>query len=260
MKKTISTITLFFCTLSLLVSATVKIGVTAGPQEQIFEKVAQLAQMEGITVELVVFTDYVLPNIALSEGSLDANSYQHIPFLNNFNKDRKTTLVPIGGTIILPMAVYSNSLTSLDINTLKAKSKVAIPNDPSNGGRALLLLEKAGLITLKENPGTSPSVRDIKKNPKRLKFIELEASQIPKYLNEVSIAVINSNYAVASGINPVTDSIFLEDKNSPYACAIVTTKEKQNDKTLLRLAQLYQTSEVEDFINTTFAGSIVRGW
>lgn len=234
------------------------IGVTAGPHEEIIEKAAQIAKKDGLTIEPKVFSDYVLPNTALHEKSLDANSYQHAPFLDEYNKDKGDNLVAIGKTILNPMGVYSEKYKNFD--DIPKGSKFAIPNDPTNGSRALEILEKEGIITLKDTGDKLPTVYDIDQNKKNLKFIELEAAQIPKQLAEVSAAAINTNFAIDSGLNPKKDAILLEDTDSPYTNVIVVRKENKNDPTIQKFIKAYQSDEVKKFIEEKYNGSIIPSW
>lgn len=206
------------------------VGVTSGPHEQIAEVAAKVAQENGLEVELKSFSDYVLPNTALAQGDLDANSYQHEPFLDTFNKDHDTDLVPVGKTILNPMGVYSEKYKSLD--EIPDGATFGLPNDPTNGARALFVLQEAGYIKLKEGTGLTASIHDVEENKKNLKFIELEAAQIPKQLSEVDVAAINTNFALEAGINPKADSILLESTDSPYVNYIVVRAENKEDPTI----------------------------
>lgn len=235
------------------------IGVTAGPHEEIAEKVAKIAKKEyGLDIKLKVFSDYVLPNTALNEGSLDANSFQHVPFLKQYNKDKGDDLVAVGKTILNPMGIYSEKYKS--VNDIPNGSKFAIPNDPTNGSRALEILEKEGYITLKDTGNDLPTVYDIDQNKKNLKFIELEAAQIPKQLSEVAAAAINTNFAIESGLNPKKDSILLEGTDSPYTNVIVVRKENKDDPTIKKFVKAYQSDEVKKFIEEKYQGSIIPSW
>lgn len=236
----------------------IKIGATAGPQAEILEAVKKVAEKDGIKIQIVEFTDYIQPNVALNQGDIDMNSFQHQPYLDNMIKDRKFELVSIGKTVILPMGVYSKKVKSLA--EIKPGSTVALPNDPTNGGRAFMLLEKAGLIKLKPNVGLKAAVTDIIENPKNLKFKELEAAQIPRSLDDVDVAVINTNYAIEAKLVPTKDAIALEDANSPYTCVLaVRTKDKDNP-VFQKIVKAYQSEEVKKFVTEHFKGSIVAAW
>jgi D-methionine transport system substrate-binding protein len=234
------------------------VGVTAGPHEQVFEKVKEVAEKDGLEIEIKVFTEYVMPNVALDEGELDVNSYQHKPYLDQFNNDRGMELVDIATTVNFPMGIYSTSIG--DISELKDGDKVGLPNDPTNGARSLMLFEQAGLITLKVGAGAGATVRDIEENPKNLEFVELEASQIPRQLEELDAAAINTNFAVEFGFVPTKDSIFIEPGNSPWVNLLVVRDENKDDPVLEKLIKAYHSDEVKQFIEETFEGSVVPSW
>ncbi|MGG2084371.1 MetQ/NlpA family ABC transporter substrate-binding protein [Lysinibacillus pakistanensis] len=234
------------------------VGVTSGPHEQIAEVAAKVAKGKGLEVELKSFSDYVLPNTSLAEGDLDANSYQHEPFLDTFNKDHDTDLVPVGKTILNPMGVYSEKYKSFD--EIPDGATFGLPNDPTNGARALFVLQEAGYIKLKEGAGLTASIRDVEENKKNLKFIELEAAQIPKQLSEVDVAAINTNFALEAGINPKKDSILLESTDSPYVNYIVVRAENENDPTIKKFVEAYQSDDVRKFIEDEFKGSVIASW
>jgi len=234
------------------------VGVTAGPHELVVNKVKELAAKDGLEIDVKVFTEYILPNTALSEGDLDINSFQTLPFLDKVNFDRELNLVPVGKTILLPMGIYSDKFDSLD--DIPDGATFGMPNDPSNGARALIVLEAAGVITLRDEDKTTGTVQDIVENPKNLKFVELEASQLPKQLIELDFAAINTNFILAAGKNPVEDSIYLESKSSPYVNYIVVREENKDDAVVKKFVELYQTEEVRDFIETEFDGTILSSW
>jgi len=234
------------------------VGVTSGPHELIAEVAAKVAKEKGLEVELKSFSDYVLPNTSLAEGDLDANSYQHEPFLDTFNKDHDTDLVPVGKTILNPMGVYSEKYKSFE--EIPDGATFGLPNDPTNGARALFVLQEAGYIKLKEGTGLTASIRDVEENKKNLKFIELEAAQIPKQLSEVDVAAINTNFALEAGINPKKDSILLESTDSPYVNYIVVRAENENDPTIKKFVEAYQSDEVRKFIEDEFKGSVIASW
>ncbi|WP_163099933.1 MetQ/NlpA family ABC transporter substrate-binding protein [Peribacillus alkalitolerans] len=234
------------------------IGVTAGPHEQIVEKVKEVAAKDGLELELKVFSDYIVPNTALAEGELDVNSYQHKPFLDQFNKDHNTNLVPVGKTILNPMGVYSNEFKSLD--DLPKGAKVGLPNDPTNGSRALFVFEEAGLIKIKDDKRETASIHDLAENPKEIEFIELDAAQIPKQLSELDAAAINTNFALEAGLNPKKDSIILESTDSPYVNFLVVRAENEKDPVVKKLRKAYQSEEVKKFIEEEFGGSVIPSW
>jgi D-methionine transport system substrate-binding protein len=236
----------------------IRIGVTPGSHEQVVEKVAELIKPKGHTLKIVTFSDYILPNQALASGDLDANSFQHVPYLEQQKKGLGYDLVVAGTNFVEPMGVYARKLRSL--SDLKAGAKVAIPNDPSNGGRALLLLAAKGLITVNPAAGMTPGAADITGNPKKLAFIELDAAQLPRSLDDVDVAAINTNYALEAGLNPLKDAIAIEDASSPYA-NIIVVQAKSRDETWVRdLVAAYQAEEIRAFINETFKGAIVAAF
>ncbi len=235
-----------------------RVGATAGPQAQILEAAKSVLAKNGVQMQIVEFNDFSTPNIALNDGDLDANSYQHKPFLDAQIKDRKFDLVPVGKTIIMPMGLYSKKIKRLD--ELKEGATVAIPNDPSNGGRALLLMQKFGLLKLDPAAGILPSKTSIKENPKKLNIKEVDAAQAPRVLDDVDMVAVNTNYALVAGLVPTKDALALEDKDSPYACIIVVRSKDKNREDLKKLVAAYQSPEVAKFIEETFKGSILKAW
>ena len=236
----------------------IKVGATAGPQAEVLEVAKKVAAKDGMTIQIVEFNDFIQPNVALNQGDLDANIYQHQPFLDNQIKERKYELTSIAQTIIIPMGIYSKKIKKLD--ELKPGSIVAVPNDPTNGGRGLLLLEKAGLIKLNPQAGLKATSQDIVENPKNLKIKELEAAQVPRSLDDVDIAAVNANYAVVAGLSPKTDSILLEDAKSPYACVIVVRSKDKADPVFQKLIKAYQSPEVKAFVEKQYKGAFVTVW
>lgn len=236
----------------------IKVGVSVGEHAEIMEEVAKVAAAKGLTIDIVEFTDYVVPNQALNDGDLNANSFQHQPYLDNQIKDRGFDLVTIGKTITTPMGVYSEKLKSLD--ELADGAKVAIPNDPTNGGRALLILQAKGLIKLAEGTGLTPSALDVAENPKNLKFLELEAAQLPRTLADADIAIINTNYALDAGLNPNKDAIAMEQADSPYANVIVVRKADENADWAKELVAAYHDPAVKKFIEEKYQGSVIPAW
>ncbi|TSB44781.1 MetQ/NlpA family ABC transporter substrate-binding protein [Alkalicoccobacillus porphyridii] len=236
----------------------ITVGVTAGPHEQIMEKVQEIAEADGLTVNLEVFTDYSIPNTALSEGDIDANSYQHKPFLDNYNEGQGDTLVDVATTVNFPMGLYSNELE--EPTDITDGSKVALPNDTTNGARALMMFEDAGLITLDESAGTNASVLDVTENPYDLQFIEAEASQLPRQLDEVALAAINTNFATEAGLSPQDDSIYIEPEDSPWVNTIVVRDENKGDPVVQKLIEAYHSDEVKQFIEDEFEGSVIPSW
>ena len=237
---------------------TIKVGVTAGPHAEVMEVVKKIAAKDGLTIQIVEFNDFMQPNVALNQGDIDANSYQHRPFLDNQIKDRKYELTAIAQTIIFPMGIYSKKIKNLD--ELKPGSTVAVPNDPTNGGRGLLLLEKKGLIKLNPQAGLKATAKDVVENPKNLKIKELEAAQIPRALDDVDIAAVNANYALVAGLSPKTDSIAIEDPKSPYAGLIAVRTKDKEDPVFQKLIKAYHSAEVKAFVDQHFKGSLVTAW
>ena len=236
----------------------IKVGATAGPQAEVLEVAKRVAAKDGLSIQIVEFNDFIQPNVALNQGDLDANIYQHQPFLDNQIKERKYELTSIAQTIIIPMGIYSKKIKKLD--ELKPGSIVAVPNDPTNGGRGLLLLEKAGLIKLNPKAGLKATPQDIVENPKNLKIKELEAAQVPRSLDDVDIAAVNANYAVVAGLSPKTDSILLEDAKSPYACVIVVRSKDKADPVFQKIIKAYQSPEVKAFVEKQYKGAFVAVW
>ena len=233
----------------------IKIGATAGPHAQVAEAVAKEAQKQGINLKVVEFSDYVTPDKALADGDIQLNAYQHVPFMENFNKQNGSELVAIGKTILMPMGLYSNSVHSaLDVPN---GAIVAIPNDPTNGGRGLALLAKAGLITLKEGVGFKATVADITSNPKNLQIQELEAAQLPRSLDDVAVAAIPMNYVQSAGLNVEKQGFFLEPKDEPLAVMILAVRSQDKDnETYKKIADIYKSEAIKQFIDETFKGSI----
>ncbi|AET66414.1 lipoprotein, YaeC family [Desulfosporosinus orientis DSM 765] len=234
-----------------------KVGATPIPHAEILEFVKPALKKEGIDLQIVSYTDYVRPNLDLDTGDIDANFFQHTPYLESFNKDHSLNNVSIAKVHIEPMGVYSDKIKKLD--DLEAGATIAIPNDPSNGGRALALLAKAGIITLKDGVGIMGTVNDIQNNPKQLKITPLDAPQLPRVLQDpkISAAVINTNYALEGGLNPLNDSIVMEDKDSPYANILVVKDSRKDDPALQKLAKALTSPEVKKFIEEKYKGSIV---
>lgn len=229
------------------------VGATPVPHAEILEVIKPLLAKEGYTLEIKVFNDYVIPNKVTDSGEIDANFFQHTPYLKEFNKNQGTKLVSIGNIHIEPMGVYSKKIKSL--SELKTGDTVAIPNDATNGGRALDVIANAGLIKLKE--GELRTKLDIVENPKKLKFTELEAAQLPRVIDDFTVAVINTNYALPAGLNPKTDALAIESSNSPYAnILVVKAGNEASDKTKA-LLKATQSEEVKKFINEKYKGAIV---
>lgn len=233
----------------------IKVGATAGPHAQVAEAVAKEAKKQGIDLKVVEFSDYVTPDKALADGDIQLNAYQHVPFMENFNKQNGSKLVAIGKTILMPMGLYSNSVHSAA--DVPEGAIVAIPNDPTNGGRGLALLAKAGLITLKDGVGFKATVADITSNPKNLQIQELEAAQLPRSLDDVVVAAIPMNYVQSAGLNVEKQGFFLEPKDEPLAVMILAVRDQDKDnETYKKIADIYKSDAIKQFINDTFKGSI----
>lgn len=239
----------------------IKVGVQSGPEYALAEAAKQVAKERfGLEVELVAFNDYVLPNEALHQGDIDANVFQNKPYLDVQAKQRGYKFAIVGNTFVYPLAGYSRKIKSID--QLKDGSTVIIPNDPTNGGRALLLLQKAGLLTLKEGVGLLPTVNDIVENPRKLKILELEAPQLPRALDDqhVTIAIINNTFATPNGLIANRDGLFVEDKESPYVNIVVTREESKDEEQVKKFVQAYQSDEVAAAAEREFKGGAIKGW
>jgi D-methionine transport system substrate-binding protein len=232
-----------------------KVGVTAGPHAQIFEQVKKIAAKDGLQIQIVEFSDYVQPNAALASGDLDANSYQHKPYLDAQVKDRGYKLVAIATTVNFPIGLYSKKVKKLE--DLKEGSKFGIPNDPTNGGRVLLVLQDKGLIKLKDGAGLKATPLDVVSNPKKLKFVELDAAQLARSLDDLDAAAINTNFAISAGLNPKTDSITQENANGPYANLLVTREADKDKPWVAKLLKAYRSEEIRKFIDAEFKGSVL---
>lgn len=236
----------------------VKVGTIAGPDEQTWAVVQKVAKSEGLDIKIVTFNDYVQPNAALDAGDLDANAFQHQPYLDSQVKQRGYKIVTAGLTYISPIGIYSKKLKA--VKDLQPGAEIALPNDPSNENRALLLLQTQGLIKLKPGAGVngnSATTLDIADNPKKLKLLELDAAQLPRSLGDVDAAVINTNYALAAGLQPTKDAIAREDVHSPYANLIAVRAQDKDKPWVKKLVAAYHSQQVRDFIDTQFKGAMV---
>lgn len=235
----------------------VKVGATAIPHAEILEFIKPKLAEKGIDMEIVVFNDYVQPNLATDKGEIDANYFQHTPYLETFCADHKLNLVSIGSVHIEPMGIYSTKVKAVE--DFAKGGTIAIPNDPSNAGRALSVLESAGVIKLKEGVGIKGTVQDIVENPKELEIKMIDAAQLPRVLNDPKIAgaVINTNYALEAGLNPTKDALYVESKDSPYANIFVVKAERANDPVLKAIAKELNTEDVRKFIEEKYKGAVV---
>ena len=236
---------------------TVKLSVAASPtpHAEILNQCVDILKEQGIELVVNEYSDYVVPNTAVEDGDEDANYFQHVPYLDNFNAERGTHLVSVAGVHIEPMGLYAGNSASLD--AIPDGGKVAVPNDPTNEGRALLLLEAQGLIKLKDSSNLEATPKDIAENPKNLEFVELEAANVPANLDEVDIAAINSNYALGAGLNPVEDALVIEAADSPYVNVLVVKEGSENSEAVQALVKALQSDTVKDFINSTYNGAVV---
>ena len=237
---------------------TLKIGVTAGPHAQIFEQVKKIAEKDGLKIQIVEFSDYVQPNAALAAGDLDANSYQHKPYLDQQIKDRGYKFTHVGYTVNFPIGIYSKKVKKLD--ELKEGAKFGIPNDPTNGGRVLLVLQDQGLIKLKPEAGLKATPLDVVSNPKKLKFVELDAAQLPRSLDDLDASAINTNYALSAGLSPAKDVIAQESAKSPYVNLLAVREQDKNQPWVAKLVKAYQSEPVRQFIQSEFKGAVLAGF
>ncbi len=231
------------------------VAASATPHAEILEQVVDVLAQQGIDLQIHEYGDYVVPNTAVEEGEEDANYFQHIPYLESFNEKEGTHLVSAGGIHIEPMGVYAGKTASLE--ELPDGAEIAIPNDPTNEGRALLLLEAQGLIKLADGAGLEATPNDIAENPKGLTFKELEAAMIPNAVEEVDLSVINVNYALEAGFDPTTDALAIEDADSPYVNIVAVKEGNENDPAILALVEALQSDAVRDFIKETYGGAVV---
>ncbi|WP_193075532.1 MetQ/NlpA family ABC transporter substrate-binding protein [Pseudomonas sp. FME51] len=231
------------------------IAATAVPHAEILEFVKPGLASQGVDLDIKVFTDYVQPNLQVAEGRLDANFFQHKPYLDEFNKGRGTDLVSVANVHVEPFGIYSGKLKSLD--EISSRATVAIPNDATNGGRALLLLDKAGVITLKDKSNILATPRDIENNPHKLRIRELEAATLPRVLDQVDLALINTNYALEAGLNPTEDALAIEGDDSPYANILVTRAQDAENEAVQKLVKALQSDEVKAFIESKYQGAVV---
>lgn len=234
-----------------------KVGATAKPHAEILEHIKPALAEEGIDLQIQVYNDFVVPNTALDAGEIDANFFQHQPYLDTFTKDRGLKLVSIGQVHIEPMGLYSKKIAAL--NEFKTGDIIAIPNDPSNGGRALVLLEKTGLIELKDGLGIQVTVQDIVTNDKKLEIKTIDAAQLPRVLEDpkVAAAVINTNFALEGGLNPKEAISIEEGKDNPYANIVAVKESRKDDANLQKLMKVLNSAEVKKFIEDKYEGSVV---
>ena len=235
---------------------TLRVGASPTPHAEILAQVVDDLAEQGIDLQIVEYTDYVVPNTAVEDGEDDANYFQHTPYMENFNAERGTHLVAVGDVHYEPMGIYAGQTTSLD--ALPDGATIAVPNDATNEGRALLLLQAQGLITIDEAAGLECTPNDITENPKNLVFKELEAAMLPQTVEEVDLSVINSNYALQAGFNPVEDSLAIESADStPYPNVIAVKEGNENNEAIQALVKALQSDKVRDYIEETYGGAVV---
>lgn len=244
----------------ILVGATalageLKVGATPVPHAELLNLVKEDLKSEGVDLKVVEFTDYVTPNLALAEGELDANFFQHFPYLEKFSNERGLNLVSAGKVHVEPLGVFSQKIK--DIKDLPNKATIAIPSDPSNGGRALILLHNNGIIKLNDPTNLYVTEFDIVENPKKLKFKPIEAAQLPRVLPDVEAAVINGNYALEAGFSPVEDSLLLEGAESSYANIIAVKSGDESKEDIQKLLKALQSKKVSDYIGANYKGGVV---
>ncbi|WP_323149612.1 MetQ/NlpA family ABC transporter substrate-binding protein [Pseudomonas oryzihabitans] len=255
MKKLLATAALLAASLTAHAAETLSVAATPVPHAEILEFVKPQLAKEGVDLQIKVFTDYVQPNLQVAQKRLDANFFQHQPYLDEFNKSRGTDLVTVAQVHVEPFGIYSQKIKKLD--EVREGAVVAIPSDATNGGRALLLLEKAGLIKLKDSANILATPKDIAENPKKLKFKELEAATLPRVLNQVDLALINTNYALEAKLNPTQDALLLEGKESPYANILVARPDNKDSDAMQKLAKALNTPAVKQFIEEKYKGAVV---
>jgi D-methionine transport system substrate-binding protein len=236
-------------------STTVKLGVS-GTDTRIWDFVAKKAEKEGINIEIVSFSDYVAPNTALAEGEIDVNAFQTVAYFDVFIKEHKLDLVPIATTVLAPMGIYSEKYK--DVKDIPDGAKIALPNDASNQGRALLLLQEAGLIELPEDFNANGDLNQIKENPKNIEFVPVVPAQTPRALPDVAASLINNGIASDAGLSPLEDAIFVESETAtPYLNIIAVQAKDKDNKTYKRLAELYQSEDTAKFIEKEYKGNMI---
>ena len=231
-----------------------KVGATPVPHGEFLKLVKDDLKKRGVDLEIVQFNDYILPNKALADKSIDANFFQHVPYMEDFAKRNNIPLVSVGNVHLEPMALYSKKIKN--IKDLKPNDTLIIPNDPTNGGRALILLDKAGIIKLKDNKKLDSTTKDIASNPKKIKIVTLSNEQIAPRLVEVAGAIINSNFAINAGVTK-NEIILQEDKNSPYANVVTVLKGNENDPRIQKLMKALQSEKVKKYIEEKYEGRII---
>lgn len=231
---------------SAFAQTTLKVGATPEPHAEILNLIKEDLAAQGVNLKVIEFTDYKAPNEALNAGDIDANYFQHLPYLESFNKEHKFNLKSAAGIHIEPIALYSQKVSN--IADLKTKAKIAVPNDPTNEGRAFLLLQAAGLITLKDGAGLEATKKSIASNPKKFQFVEVEAASVPRVLKDVDAAVINGNYAIPAGLSATRDGLFVEGSESPYVNVLAVKEGRENDEAIQALVKALQSEKVKAWV------------
>ncbi len=236
----------------------IKVGVSAGPHFAIMNLVKTIVAKDGIDLQIIVFTDYSKLNGSLHRGEINLNSFQNQPYLDKTLEDHNYAITPIAKTVLFPMGIYSKKIHNL--SALQTNSIAAIPQDLWNSSRALLLLEKSGLIICKRTTDSLRTLDDIVDNPKNLKFIQIDATQIASAIDKVDIALINANYTAEIGLLPTRDALLLEDIHSPYINLLVAGTENVNHKDMKKIITAYQSQEVKTFVAEHFQGTVITAW
>ena len=231
------------------------VAATPVPHAEILELIKPTLAKEGVDLEIKVFTDYVQPNVQVDQKRLDANYFQTLPYLKSFNEGKGTHLETVIGVHVEPFGGYSKKVKTLA--ELKDGATIAIPNEGSNSGRALLLLQKAGLITLKDPKNALATPKDIAENPKKLKFRELESAMLPRVLDQVDLDMINTNYALEAGLNPAKDALVIEGADSPYVNFLVARPDNKDSDAIQKLAKALTSPEVKAFIAKKYSGAVL---
>ena len=236
-------------------TVTLTVAASPTPHAVILEQCVPLLAEQGIELVVNQYDDYVVPNTAVEDGDEDANYFQHLPYLEEFNESRGTHLVSVASVHIEPMGIYAGQTTSLE--DLPDGAVIGVPNDPTNEGRALLLLQSQGLITLDDSSNLTATPNNIVDNPKNLEFREIEAQTLPSSLPDLDLAVINSNYALGAGLNPNTDALAIESSDSPYVNVLVVKEGNENNEAIQALVEALHSDTIRDYITETFDGAVV---
>lgn len=251
----LTTLLLFGCGAKETDQKTLKVGATPVPHSELLNLIKPELEKQGITLEIVEFTDYVTPNLALNDGEIDANFFQHVPYMESFSKEHGLNLVSAGTVHVEPLGLYSKTFDS--ISDIQSGAVIAIPNDPTNEGRALLLLEANGLIKLSSDAGLEATEADIVENTLGLVFKPIDAAQLPRTLDDVAGAVINTNYALEADLNPSEDAVIIEGSESPYANIVTVNADRLDDDTIKALVKALQSETVKTYILEQYKGSVV---